>query len=164
MAQVSAGLLVHRRAAGGGVEVLLAHMGGPFWARRERAWTVPKGLVEPGEDAHAAALREFAEELGVEPPVGDGPDLGLGHVVQSGGKVVHAWARAADLDVAALRLQDDDGRWLVSTAVVDWPPRSGRTLEVPEVDRAQWFPLDEARALVVAAQTGLLDRLEEALA
>jgi predicted NUDIX family NTP pyrophosphohydrolase len=162
--QVSAGLLLHRPGEGGRVEVLLARMGGPLWARRERAWTVPKGLVEAGEDPHAAALREFAEELGVAAPATDEPDLGLGHVRQSGGKVVHAWARAADLDVDALRWRDDEGRWLVSTAVIPWPPRSGRTLEVPEVDRAQWFTLDEARPLVVAAQTELLDRLAAVLA
>ncbi|MBT0994104.1 NUDIX domain-containing protein [Cellulomonas sp. DKR-3] len=159
MAQVSAGLLLHRRPPDGGPQVLLARMGGPFWARRERAWTVPKGLVEAGEDPHAAALREFAEELGVAPPASAAPDVALGHVTQSGGKVVHAWARAADLDVAALRWRDDDGRWLVSTALVEWPPRSGRTLEVPEVDQARWLGLDEARALVVAAQAELLDRL-----
>lgn len=172
MAKVSAGLLLYRGSGNDGeagseegrVEVLLARMGGPLWARRERAWTVPKGLVEESEDPHAAALREFTEELGVAPPQATEPDLALGHVQQAGGKVVHAWARAADLDVEALRWRDDDGRWLVSTAVIAWPPRSGRTLEVPEVDRAQWFGLDEARPLVVAAQTQLLDRLAAALA
>jgi predicted NUDIX family NTP pyrophosphohydrolase len=161
---VSAGLLLHRTGEAGRVEVLLAHMGGPLWAKRERAWTLPKGLVEAGEDPHAAALREFAEELGVAPPATSEPDLALGHVRQAGGKVVHAWARAADLDVEALRWKDDEGRWRVSTAVIAWPPRSGRTLEVPEVDRAHWFGLDEARPLVVAAQTELLDRLAGALA
>lgn len=96
MATTSAGLLLHRTAAGGR-QVLLAHMGGPLWTRRERAWTVPKGVVEPGEDPHAAAVREFTEELGFPPPAGDAPDEPLGQVRQSGGKVVLAWARAADL-------------------------------------------------------------------
>ncbi|WP_307724051.1 NUDIX domain-containing protein [Cellulomonas composti] len=146
---MSAGLLLHR-AGVAGPEVLLVHMGGPFWARRDRAWSIPKGLVEAGEDPHAAALREFAEELGVAAPAG--VDVPLGEVRQSGGKVAVAWARAADLDVG-------DGVLHGSTAVIEWPPRSGRSIEVLEVDRAAWFTVDEARPLVVAAQTELLDRL-----
>ncbi|MCR6689074.1 NUDIX domain-containing protein [Cellulomonas sp.] len=162
MATTSAGLLLHRTAAGGR-QVLLAHMGGPLWTRRERAWTVPKGVVEPGEDPHAAAVREFTEELGFPPPAGDAPDEPLGQVRQSGGKVVLAWARAADLDLAGLPVGPAgpvvSALVTGNTATIAWPPRSGRTLEVPEVDRVAWVPVDQARALVVAAQETLLDRV-----
>ncbi|UJP39990.1 NUDIX domain-containing protein [Cellulomonas palmilytica] len=186
MAPVSAGLLLYRlvapasdAAAGTGsaargrtraVEVLLAHMGGPFWARRERAWTVPKGLVEPDEDPHAAALREFAEELGFAPPAPLRDDEPLGEVRQSGGKRVHAWAREGDVDVATLvgppGAPDVDGGTPVTSnlVTVEWPPRSGRTLEVPEIDRVAWVRLDDARGLVVAAQEGLLDRIVDLVA
>ena len=194
MAPVSAGLLVYRlvaRAAGpepgtgsgpgaaaaatsagppGDAEVLLAHMGGPFWARRERAWSVPKGLVEPDEDPHAAALREFAEELGFAPPPPLRDDEPLGEVRQSGGKRVHAWAREGDLPVATLvggpgADGTAGGTPVTSNLVrVEWPPRSGRTLEVPEVDRVAWVRLDDARGLVVAAQEGFLDRVADIVA
>ena len=149
---LSAGLLLHRPdpAGSAGSQVLLAHMGGPFWARRDRAWTVPKGVVEPDEDPHAAALREFAEELGVAPPAGE--DVPLGEVRQSGGKRVVVWARAADLDVG-------DGTVRGNTATIEWPPRSGRRIEVPEIDRVAWFDVEDARPLLVAAQVDLLDRL-----
>jgi predicted NUDIX family NTP pyrophosphohydrolase len=147
-ATTSAALVLWRRADTG-VEVLVGHMGGPLWARRDAgAWTVPKGEPEPGEDLHAAALREFAEELGVPPPAGD--DVGLGTVRQRGGKTVHAWAREGDLDVAAVR---------PGTFEMEWPPRSGRRREFPELDRVAWLPLAEARGLVVPAQAELLDRL-----
>lgn len=148
--RVSAGLLLHR---GPDLEVLLAHMGGPFWARRERAWTVPKGEPEPGELLLDAALREFREELGVPAP--PGPTVALGEVVQRAGKAVHVWAREADLDVTGLPAPE------AATAVVEWPPRSGRRIEVPEVDVVRWWPLEEARPLVVAAQAAFLDRLAE---
>ncbi len=131
-------------------------MGGPFWARKEAgAWTVPKGEPLPGEDPHATALREFAEELGVAAP--DGPDLDLGTVRQRAGKTVRVWARGADLDVSQLPAER-------STVEVEWPPRSGRRVTFPELDRVAWWPADEARGLVVAAQAELVDRLVAALA
>ena len=150
-ARTSAGILLFRRTAG--LEVLLGHMGGPFWARKdEGAWTIPKGEPSPGEDPWTTARREFAEELGV--PVPAGSAIPLGDVRQSGGKVVTAWALEGDLDVSSISSN------LVEMA---WPPRSGRTLMVPELDRAAWFAPDEARRLVVTAQAAFVDRLEEAL-
>ena len=144
----SAGLLLHRRG-GGGVEVLLGHLGGPLWARREeRAWTIPKGEVEPGEEPVDAARRELAEELGL--PEAAAAAAPLGSVRQRAGKVVTAWALAADLDPAAV---------VPGTTTITWPPRSGRSLVVPELDRVAWVLLEAARPLVVAAQEGLLDRL-----
>jgi predicted NUDIX family NTP pyrophosphohydrolase len=144
----SAGVLLHRMA-GGGAEVLLAHMGGPFWARKdERAWTIPKGEYAEDEDPLAAARREFAEELGAPPP--DGPWLDLGEVRQSGGKTVRAWAVQGDFDPAAA---------VSNTAEIEWPPRSGRRITVPEVDRVAWFALAAARPKLVTAQTAFLDRL-----
>lgn len=152
MPRASAGLLLYRRRAGT-IEVLLGHMGGPFWARKDAgAWTVPKGELEPGEDAHAAALREFAEELGAPPP--DGPDLDLGTIRQRAGKEVTAWAREGDLDPVTTA---------PPTVEVEWPPRSGRRVTYPELDRVAWWPLDQARRLVVSAQAELIDRLEAAL-
>jgi predicted NUDIX family NTP pyrophosphohydrolase len=148
----SAGLLLYRDGADG-VEVLLGHMGGPYWARKDAgAWTLPKGEHTADEDPHAAAVREFAEEVGQAPP--DGPDLPLGTVRQRGGKSVTAWARRGDLDVSTITS---------NTFELEWPPRSGRRQAFPELDRARWWPLAEARALVVAAQVELLDRLEAAL-
>jgi predicted NUDIX family NTP pyrophosphohydrolase len=150
----SAGLVLYR-VHDGAVEVLLGHMGGPLWARKDAgAWTIPKGEIDPDEDPHAAALREFAEELGVAPPESGAPDLDLGTVRQRAGKLVTAWSREADLDVSSIAS---------NTFVVEWPPRSGRTQEFPELDRAQWFPLARARGLVVSGQVALLDRLEELL-
>lgn len=147
----SAGILLYRRRDA--VEVWIAHMGGPFWARKdEGAWTIPKGEPSPGEDPFETALREFAEELGVPAPSSD--PLPLGDVKQSGGKVVTAWALEGDLDASAIASN------LVEIA---WPPRSGRTLLVPELDRAGWFSPDEARRLVVKAQAAFVDRLEELL-
>lgn len=152
-APASAALLLYRRTGTGGVEVLVGHMGGPFWARREAgAWTIPKGEPEPGEDLHAAALREFAEEVGSPPPPGE--DLPLGEVRQRGGKTVHAWAREGDLDLAGASS---------STFELEWPPRSGRRVAFPELDKVAWLPLVRARELVVAAQAELLDRLDAAL-
>jgi predicted NUDIX family NTP pyrophosphohydrolase len=147
----SAGLLLHRRAGDGGLEVLLGHMGGPYYARKEAgAWTVPKGEYPPGEPAREAARREFREELGLAPP--DGGAVPLGEVRQAGGKVVTVWAVAADLDPAAV---------VPGTFTMEWPPRSGRRQEFPELDRVAWFPLDEAREVIVKAQTAFLDRLAE---
>jgi predicted NUDIX family NTP pyrophosphohydrolase len=148
----SAGLLLFRRG-GSGVEVLLGHMGGPFWARKDAgAWTVPKGEYEGGEAAWDAARREFREELGLPAP--DGEPLPLGEVVQSGGKHVTVWAVEADLDPAAV---------VPGTFTMEWPRGSGRTAEFPELDRVAWFGLDAAREVVVRAQAQFLDRLAAAL-
>lgn len=152
MARESAGLLPFRRD-GGAVEVLIGHMGGPMWAKREdRAWTVIKGEIEPGEDAFATARREFREETGAPPP--SGPFLDLGEVRQSGGKRVRAWAVEADFDAAALSS---------STFELEWPPRSGRRAEFPEIDRFAWCAPEIARDLLVAAQAVFPERLLEAL-
>jgi predicted NUDIX family NTP pyrophosphohydrolase len=149
---VSAGLLLFRRRAGR-LEVLLAHPGGPFWANRDAgAWTVPKGLAEPGEDLLSAARREFAEETGLRP---DGPFLPLGDVRQKAGKVVHAWACEGDAD---------PDRLTSNTMSVEWPPGSGKRVEFPEVDRCAWFGPTEARAKLNPAQAAFVDRLEAALA
>ncbi|MFD3730157.1 NUDIX domain-containing protein [Streptomyces sp. NPDC058632] len=146
----SAGLLVFRHTDHG-LEVLLGHMGGPFFARRDAgAWTVPKGEYDAGETAWDAARREFREELGLPPP--DGEAVPLGEVRQSGGKTVTAWAVEGDLDPAAV---------VPGTFRMEWPPKSGRTREFPELDRVEWLPLDRARELVVSAQTAFLDRLAE---
>lgn len=145
--RTSAGLLLHR-TVGDGLEVLLGHMGGPFWAGREAgAWTIPKGEYVD-EDPHAAALREFAEELGVAPP--DGPDVPLGTVRQKGGKTVTAWARRGDLDLTSV---------VPGTFEMEWPPRSGRLRSFPELDEVRWWPVGPARDVVVAAQVELIDRL-----
>lgn len=149
----SAGLLLYR-CAHDGVEVLIGHLGGPFWARKDAgAWSIPKGEYAAGEDPHDAAVREFTEEIGRPPP--PGADLALGTVKQRSGKSVTVWARAGDLDVTVITS---------NTFQLEWPPRSGRHQEFPELDRARWYPLREARGLVVAAQAELLDRLENALA
>jgi predicted NUDIX family NTP pyrophosphohydrolase len=129
--------------------VLLVHPGGPFWAKRnEGAWSIPKGEIEPGETQLDVARREFEEELGIPPPPGELTSLGT--VRQSGGKVVHAWTARGDLDVARAKSV---------TFSMEWPPRSGRTQEFPEVDRAAWFDLDEARRMILASQLPLLERL-----
>ncbi|MGW2233194.1 NUDIX domain-containing protein [Streptomyces sp. NPDC001759] len=146
----SAGLLLYRHTDDG-LEVLLGHMGGPFFARREAgAWTVPKGEYEPDEPAWEAARREFREELGLEPP--DGEAVALGEVRQTNGKTVTAWAIEADLDPAAVT---------PGTFVMEWPPKSGRTQEFPELDRVAWFGLDRGREVIVKAQSAFLDRLAE---
>jgi len=147
----SAGLLLYRRGDGGTVEVLLLHLGGPLWAARdERAWTFPKGELEPGEDPATAAAREFAEETGRPPP--PGPRRDLGEVRQPGGKVTRMWAVPGDLDAAEVRS---------GTFTMQWPPRSGRSAEFPEIDRAEWFPLEGARVKLVASLVPFLDRLLE---
>lgn len=146
----SAGLLLYR-VRDGGAQVLLAHMGGPLWARKdERAWTIPKGEYAADEDPLAAARREFAEELGSPPP--EGPCVDLGEVRQSGGKVVTAWAVEGDFDPEEA---------VSNTFELEWPPRSGRTQSFPEIDRVAWFDLDTARSKLVAAQAAFLDRLAE---
>ena len=149
MAARSAGILLHR-APGRVREVLLVHPGGPLWIRRdEGAWSVPKGEYADGEDPFAAARREFAEELGLEPP--DGPADDLGEIRQRSGKIVHVWALAGELDVGGVSS---------NTFELEWPPHSGRLREFPEIDRAQWFPLDLAREKINPAQVAFLDRLE----
>ncbi|MCS0600801.1 NUDIX domain-containing protein [Streptomyces sp. LP11] len=146
----SAGLLLFRHT-GEGIEVLLGHMGGPFYAKKDAgAWTVPKGEYQPDEPAWEAARREFREELGLAPP--DGEAVPLGEVRQAGGKVVTAWAVEADLDPEAI---------VPGTFTMEWPPRSGRVQEFPELDRVAWLGLDRARAVIVTAQAAFLDRLTE---
>ncbi|MFE2811827.1 NUDIX domain-containing protein [Streptomyces nigra] len=146
----SAGLLLFRRTDAG-PEVLLGHMGGPYFARRDAgAWTVPKGEYTPDEPAWDAARREFEEELGLPPP--DGEAVPLGEVKQAGGKTVTVWAVEADLDPAAV---------VPGTFTMEWPPRSGRTQEFPELDRVAWLSLDRAREVIVKAQAAFLDRLAE---
>ncbi|TCR19651.1 NUDIX domain-containing protein [Streptomyces sp. BK205] len=149
--RTSAGLLLFQHTEDG-LEVLLGHMGGPFFARRDAgAWTVPKGEYEPeSESAWDAARREFEEELGLPPP--DGEAVPLGEVRQTNGKVVTAWAIEADLDPATV---------VPGVFSLEWPPRSGRTQEFPELDRVAWFGLERARAVIVKAQAAFLDRLAE---
>lgn len=152
-ARHSAGLLLFRRR-GERIEVLLGHMGGPYWADRdERAWSIPKGEYGPDEAPLAAARREFVEELGVAVPAGEVVELG--EVRQSGGKTVVAFALEGDLDPDTV---------VPGTFELEWPPRSGRTRTFPEVDRVAWFDLAEAREKVVAAQAALLDRLARSAA
>lgn len=148
----SAGIVLFR-FADGGIEVLLGHMGGPFWARKDAgAWSIPKGEYDAGERPEAAARREFAEELGLPVPAGE--LLPLGEVRQRGGKVVTAWALEGDLDPAAV---------VPGTFELEWPPRSGTMRTFPEVDRVAWFTLAEAGAKIVTAQREFLDRLAAAL-
>jgi predicted NUDIX family NTP pyrophosphohydrolase len=146
----SAGLLLFRHTDHG-LEVLLGHMGGPFFARRDAgAWTVPKGEYDPEETAWDAARREFQEELGLPPP--DGEAVPLGEVRQTNGKTVTAWAVEADLDPATV---------VPGTFRMEWPPKSGTFQDFPELDRVRWFGLDRARAVIVKAQAAFLDRLAE---
>ncbi len=148
MPTTSAGILLYRRTATG-PEVLLGHMGGPFWARKDDgAWSLPKGEHGPDEDPLAVARREFEEELGSPVPPGDLLPLGAHRV--TGAKELTVWAVEGDLDAAATRS---------NTFELEWPPRSGRLQAFPEIDRAAWFGLDEARAKVVKGQVVFLDRL-----
>ncbi|HJS95500.1 MAG TPA: NUDIX domain-containing protein, partial [Solirubrobacteraceae bacterium] len=148
----SAGLLLHRRR-GEQLEVLLVHPGGPAWAGRDAgAWSVPKGEYLDGEDPLAAARREFEEELGTAPPEGEAKDLG--EIRQKSGKRVHAWALPGDLDTTEIHS---------NTFMFQWPPRSGKMIEIPEVDRAEWFRLETAREKINSGQVPLLDRLEQLL-
>ncbi len=143
----SAGLLLYRRGAAG-VEVLLAHPGGPYWiGKDEAAWTIPKGGMHPGEGPLDTAIREFREETGFEPAP---PYVPLGYIVQRSGKIVHAFAFAGDADPAQLKSE---------MTTTEWPPKSGRWIQVPEIDRADFFSIDAARRLINAAQAELLDRL-----
>ena len=145
--KVSAGLLLCRRRAAG-LEVLLVHPGGPFWSRKDLgSWSIPKGEIAEGEAGIEAARREFREETGLP---AEGPAHYLGQLRQPGGKVVHAWAVAGDADPAAL---------VSNTFTLEWPPGSGRQQEFPEVDRAAWFDLTEARRRILPGQSGFLDSL-----
>ena len=144
--KISAGLLLYRRRAE--LEVFLVHPGGPFWAKKDaRAWSLPKGEFGEGEDPLQAAKREFTEETGFEI---DGEFRPLDPVKQSGGKIVYAWAIEGDCDPARLRSN------LFS---LEWPPKSGRKQEFPEVDRAAWFTIPQARERILAGQIGFLDQL-----
>jgi predicted NUDIX family NTP pyrophosphohydrolase len=148
----SAGIVLYRRPEAG-LEVLLAHPGGPLFQNRDAGhWSIPKGEPAENEPLLEAGRREFAEETGH--PVPDGPALPLGSIVQKGGKVVHAWAVEGDLDPAAARSD---------TFEMEWPPRSGMSLAFPEIDRVEWFDRDEARRRIKPAQAPLLDRLDEIL-
>jgi predicted NUDIX family NTP pyrophosphohydrolase len=154
VARRSAGILLYRLTSGE-PEVLLVHPGGPFWASRDLgAWSIPKGEYGDEEDPRAAAAREFEEELGTAPPAPDAM-LELGEVTQRSGKVVTAFGLEGDLDPARLRS---------NTFAMEWPPRSGRTQQFPEVDRAGWFAPTTAREKLVPAQAELVERLLERLA
>ena len=151
MAKTSAGLLMYR-VRGGTIEVLLVHPGGPFWRKKdEGAWSIPKGEVELGEELLATARREFHEELGLEAA---GNFIPLTPIRQKGGKVVHAWAFEGDCDPAAIR---------GNTFTMEWPPKSGRAIEFPEVDKAAFFDLEAARRKINPAQAALLDQLDRLL-
>ena len=150
--RVSAGLLLFRRTPAG-LEVLLAHPGGPTFARRDEGhWTIPKGEPDPDEPLLGTAGREFREETGMPPP--DGEWIELGSIVQKGGKVVHGWAVEGDMNPADI---------VSETFELEWPPRSGRTETHPEIDRVAWFDPAEARRRIKDAQIPLIDRLEAAL-
>jgi predicted NUDIX family NTP pyrophosphohydrolase len=151
VAKISAGILLYRRRPAG-VEVMLVHPGGPFWARKDAgAWSIPKGLVNEGEDWLAAAKREFQEETGMAI---EGECLDLGAYKQPGGKTIAAFAHAGDFDPASL----------TSNAFsIEWPPRSGRTAEFPEVDRAAWYSIDEAMEKAVPGQRPIIAALAEKL-
>lgn len=152
MAKQAAGLLLHRFRSGT-LEVLLVHPGGPFWARKDDgAWTLPKGELAAGEEPIDAARREFEEETGATVP---GPFASLGTVRLAGGKIVHGFAAAGDLDAAAI---------VSNTFEIEWPPRSGHRARFPEVDRAGWFALDVAEKKIHSAQLPFLTRLAAARA
>jgi predicted NUDIX family NTP pyrophosphohydrolase len=148
----SAGILLYR-GSGPTLEVLLVHPGGPFFSKRDAGvWSIPKGEYGDDEDPRACALREFAEELGSAPPSEE--LLELGEVTQKNRKVVTAYAVRGDLDVSTV---------VSNTFSIEWPPRSGRTAEFPEIDRAEWFSADDARGKLVPAQAAFVDRLLEAV-
>jgi len=143
----SAGLLLYRQV-GSGIEVLLGHPGGPFWRNKDIAsWSIPKGLITEGESPLAAAKREFAEETGHRPR---GKTQPLGEAKQPGGKIVHVWAVEGDWEAASLK---------TSMFELEWPPRSGRRQKFPELDRTEWFGINEAHAKILKGQAVFLDRL-----
>jgi predicted NUDIX family NTP pyrophosphohydrolase len=137
-----------------GLEVFLVHPGGPFWAKKDLgAWTLPKGEYGEDESPLLAAVREFTEETGFATPSSDESDwIDLGTIKQAGGKIVSAWAFEGDCDPAEL---------VSNRCTIEWPPRSGRRLEIPEADRGQWFSLPQARTHILQGQISFLDRLEE---
>ena len=150
---VSAGLLAFRR--GPGLEVLLAHPGGPFWAKKDDGvWTIPKGLSEPGDDLLATARREFREETNLSAPASADGFIALTPVKQKGGKVVHAWAFAGDFDLASFSS---------NTFEIEWPPRSGRLRSFPEIDRIAYFTFAVAKSKILSYQLPLLQELEQKL-
>ena len=150
MAKKSAGLLMYR-VRNDQLEVLLVHLGGPFWAKKDAgAWFIPKGEIDPGEDEFAAAKREFREETGIE---AGGEFIALGTVKNTGGKIVHAWAFQGDCDPASIRS---------NTFMLEWPPRSGRKQEFHEVDRAEFMSVEQARVKMSVAEFELVERLEKA--
>ena len=148
----SAGLLLYRRSKDGELEVMLGHMGGPYWSRKDSgAWSIPKGGREEEETGIETARREFEEEIGRPAP--DGEPIALGDVRQSGGrKIVEAWAIECDMDVSEIDSTSFE---------MEWPPRSGKLRQFPELDRAEWFGVEAARERVVKAQAAFLDRLAE---
>jgi len=149
--EISAGLLAFRRK--NGLEVLLAHPGGPFWAKKDDgAWTIPKGLIEPGDEPLATARREFKEETNLN-AIGD--VIALDPVIQKSGKVVHAWAVEADLDLAA---------FVSNTFEIEWPPKSGLRRSFPEIDRIAYFTLPMAMTKIIAYQQPLLRELQQRVA
>jgi len=144
---VSSGILLYRRTSGS-LEIFLAHPGGPFWARRDDgAWTIPKGMVDDGEDLLDAARREFREETGIEAA---GPFVPLGSIKQKAGKTVHAWAWEGDADPTTI---------VSNTTRTEWPRGSGKWITYPEVDRCAWFVVDVARVKINPAQASFIDRL-----
>jgi predicted NUDIX family NTP pyrophosphohydrolase len=154
MPKRSAGILLYRFAADGACEVLVGHMGGPFWAKKDAgAWSIPKGEYVDGEVPFDVARREFEEELGSPVPATE--FVTLGEVRQSGGKVLTVWAAEGDLDADSS---------VSNTFELEWPPRSGRIQEFPEIDRSAWLPLAGAREALVKGQVPLLDRLTQQLA
>jgi predicted NUDIX family NTP pyrophosphohydrolase len=147
MKRRSAGLLMYRRKETG-VEVFLVHPGGPFWVKKDAgAWSIPKGEIADGEDPLTAAKREFEEETGFRP---DGEFVELGEIRQAGGKLVLAWAVEGDLDPATL---------VSNTCEIEWPPRSGRKMEIPEVDQGGWFVVEAAKEKILMGQLPLLELL-----
>jgi predicted NUDIX family NTP pyrophosphohydrolase len=151
MTKISAGILLFRRRPDG-VQVLLVHPGGPFWVNKDHgAWSMPKGVAEPGEDVLAAAKREFLEETGLKV---EGEFVELGTHKQNSGKTIVAWGHEGDFDAKQLRS---------NSFAMQWPPRSGRMAEFPEVDKAEWFPLDEALVKVSKGQAGIVRALADKL-
>lgn len=154
-ARQSSGILLYRHVDGGGIEVLLGHPGGPYWKNQDfGSWSIPKGIAEPDEAAEAVAAREFREETGFELAAvardAAQAHLDLGEVALKSGKIIRAWAVEGDLDPALARSNE---------IVIEWPPRSGRSLLIPEVDRIAWFGVDEARRRAHPVQAEFVDRL-----
>src|ERR1041385_3728553 len=149
MAKISAGLVMYR-VRDGQIEVLLVHPGGPFWRNKdEGAWSIPKGEIDEGEEPLTAAKREFAEETAVQPA---GPFVELGSIKQKSGKLVHAWAFEGDLDPGQIKS---------NTFSMEWPPRSGKMAEFPEIDRAEFFDMEQARKKINPAQIPLIQKLAD---